>query len=45
MFPFQVCIRILKHNIFELQEFVLLVTFNALFWAGGYWRISKMDLQ
>lgn len=45
MFPFQVCIRILKHNIFEWQEFVLLETFTTVFWVSGYWRMHKMDLQ
>ena len=45
MFPFQNCIRILKHNIFGWLEFVLLETFTTLFWVSGYWRIHKMDLQ
>ena len=45
MFPFQNSIRILKHNIFGWQEFVLLETFTTLFWVSGYWRIHKMDLQ
>ena len=44
-FPFQVCVGILKHNIFEWREFVALQIFIALFWAGGYWRMHKMDLQ
>lgn len=45
LFPFQACMQILKYNIFEWREFVALETFNALFWLGGYWRMSKMDLQ
>jgi hypothetical protein len=45
MFPFQACMHILKHNVFELREFVVMETFNALVWMGGYWRMCKMDLQ
>lgn len=45
LFPFQACVQILKHNIFEWRELVALEIFNALFWVGGYWRMYKMDLQ
>jgi hypothetical protein len=45
LFPFQACMHMLKHNVFELKEFVVLETFNALVWVGGYWRMCKMDLQ
>lgn len=45
LFPFRVCMQVLKYNTFEWPEFGILATFNALFWAGGYWRMCKMDLQ